>query len=200
MKKLFAIVMACGCAPSRNINRPMEISPKKAYEFLSVAHFILPYEWDSVQRLSDGKFPLAGMKIAAEEIGLKDEQLKENVTADGRFPVKDLAKAAAKYFDVSEEQAAETDRALKDLFDLEKQDILQQYYSRETYSYLIPAGANRYFTGQCFYLNRDEDGKIKTQCFVYPYSSEQVIVEADLASGQNGDIVYCNIQNLKMAE
>lgn len=107
MKKLFAIVMAfvlaCGCAPSRNINRPMDISPPKAYEFLSAAHFTLPYEWDSVQRLSDGKFPLAGMKIAAEEIGLKDEQLKENVTADGHFPVKDPAKAAAKYFDASEE-------------------------------------------------------------------------------------------------
>lgn len=80
MKKLFAIIIAfvpaCGCAPNRTINRPMEISPQKAYELLSVAHFTLPYEWDSVQRLSDGKFPLAGMKIAAEEIGLKDEQLK----------------------------------------------------------------------------------------------------------------------------
>ena len=352
MKKLFAIViafvLACGCAPNRTINRPMEISPQKAYELLSVANFTLPYEWDSVQRLTEGEYPLAGMKIAAENIVLADDVLKENVTADGRFPVEDLATAASEYFDISAEQAAEyfrtldrydrtgdtlpradgigslmgtvitdiyvqdgytcleyiirfpgtftadrmmmkltgtdgnlkihsntalekgadlsqqislisisglvcaqgfdsqsgmektlegedlltfirnlcyadqniynmeavsftdsrgvdvisvkageTDRALKDLFGLEKQEILQQYYSRETDSYLIPAGTNRYITGQCFYLNRDEDGNIKAQCFVYPSPSEQIIVQADLQSGETGGFVYCNVPNLQ---
>ena len=339
---------ACACAPSPRTENPVEVSPRQAYKFLSTAHFTLSYEWDSVQRLTEGEFSLAGMKIAAENIVLADDVLKENVTADGRFPVEDLATAAAEYFDISAQQAAEyfrtldrydrtsdtlpqadgigslmgtvitdiyvqdgytcleyiiqfpgtftadrmmmkltgtdgnlkihsntaleksadlsqqislisisglvcaqgfdsqsgmektlegedlltfvknlcyadqniynmeavsftdsrgvdvisvkageTDRALKDLFGLEKQEILQQYYSRETDSYLIPADANRYITGQCFYLNRDEDGNIKAQCFVYPSPSEQIIVQADLQSGENGGFVYCNVPNLQ---
>ena len=355
MKKLFAFLLSLcilrGCAPSQATDNTADISPREAYDLLCRAHYALPYEWDSVQRLTEEEFPLAALKISAETVVRNDDEMKKEMTADGRFPVEILAKSAAKYFDIDEERAAEyfrtldgydrgsntlpavdgigsmmsvvitdiyvrdgytcleyliqfpgaftadrmlmkltgadgnlkihsntalekeadmsrqislisisglvsaqafdsqsgtakalegedlltfvrnlcyadqniynmeavsftnsrgvdvisanteeTDRALKDLFGLEKQEILQQYYSRETYSYLIPAGANRYITGQCFYLNRDEGGNIKAQCFVYPSPSEQIIVEADLAIGQNGDIVYCNIQNLKKAE
>lgn len=352
MKKLFAIiiafVLACGCAPNRTINRPMEISPQKAYELLSVAHFTLPYEWDSVQRLTEEEFPLAALKISAETAVRNDNEMKKEMTADGRFPVEILAKSAAKYFDIDEERAAayfrtldgydrgsntlpavdgigsmmsavitdiyvrdgytcleyiiqfpgtftadrmlmkltgadgelkiysntllekdadmsqqisiisisglvcaqgldiqsgtaktlegedlltfvrnlcyadqniynmdalsftdsngvdvisanaaETDRALKDIFGLEKQDMLQQYYSRETDSYLIPAGDNRYLTGQCFYINRDDKGNVTTQCFVYPPSSDKIVVKADLSVGENGDKFYCKVQNLE---
>ena len=102
--------------------------------------------------------------------------------------------------DVISANAAETDRALKDIFGLEKQDILQQYYSRETDSYLISAGDNRYFTGQCFYINRNDNGNVTTQCFVYPPFSDKIVVKADLSVGENGDKFYCKAQHLEQVK
>lgn len=90
----------------------MEIAPQKAYELLSVAHFTLHYEWDSVQRLTEEEFPLAALKISAETAVRNDDEMKKEMTDDGRFPVEILAKSAAKCFDIDEERAAAYFRTL----------------------------------------------------------------------------------------
>lgn len=116
MKKLFAFLLSLcilrGCAPSQATYNTADISPRQAYKFLSTAHFTLSYEWDSVQRLTEKDLPLAVFKISAEYIVRDDEEMKSGITADGRFPVTLLSRAATKYFDISEERAADYFRTL----------------------------------------------------------------------------------------